>query len=380
MPGNPAAPISILHVVVPADVGGMQRVVEALAVGHRRRGHQVALAGVAMVPGRTEPPWLGALRAADVEVHAVETPGRRYRRERAAIGELCRTLHPDVVHTHGYRPDVVDAPAARRQGVPVVTTVHGFAGGDWKNRIYERLQLRAFRRFDAVVAVSRPLAEQLARAQVPRERIHLVPNAWAGKANSLSRAEARRALGAPAEGRLIGWVGRLSREKGPDVLVQALASLDGPPATAVMVGDGPELGALRAQAARLGVAGRIVWPGAVADAGRLFAAFDLFVLSSRTEGTPIVLFEAMAAGVPVVAAAVGGVPDVVTDGEATLVLPDDPRALAAAVQAALGDPARSREWAAAAGRRLATEFALDPWLDRYELVYRQAVAAAAGPR
>jgi glycosyltransferase involved in cell wall biosynthesis len=372
VPGNSSAPLSILHVVVPTEVGGMQRVVEALATGHRRRGHRVALAGVAMDPDREEPRWLGAVRAAGVEVHAVRTPGRQYGRERATIGELCRSLHPDVMHTHGYRPDVVDAPAARRLGVPVVTTVHGFTGGGWKNRIYEWLQIRAFRRFDAVVAVSRPLAERLARERVPGERLHLVPNAWAGKTEFAGRAEARTALGISADGPVIGWVGRFTREKGADVLLRALPLLARPPVTAVLVGDGPEQAALHAEAARLGLADRVVWPGAVPDAARLMRAFDVFVLSSRTEGTPIVLFEAIAAGVPVVAAAVGGVPDVVGEGEAALVPPENPGVLAAAVHSSIADPARSREWAAAALRRLATGFAVEPWLDRYELVYRQA--------
>lgn len=376
MLGNSAAPISILHVVVPTDVGGMQRVVEALAVGHRRRGHRVALAGVAMAPGRAQAPWLATLRAVDVDVHVVETPGRRYGSERAAIRELCRTLHPDVVHTHGYRPDVVDAPAARRQAVPVVTTVHGFTGGNWKNRLYEYLQVRTFRRFDAVVVVSRPLAAQLEGAGVPRTRIHLVPNAWAGEAASLTRSEARLALGVPADGHIIGWVGRLSHEKGPDVLVRAIAQLDRPPATAVIVGDGPELAALRAAATQLGVADRIVWPGAVPGAGRLMRAFDVFVLSSRTEGTPIVLFEAMASDVPVVTTDVGGIPDVVGDTEAVLVPSDAPQALASAIRGILSNRVLASERASAARRRLETRFAPGPWLDRYEAIYRGVLGAA----
>jgi glycosyltransferase involved in cell wall biosynthesis len=380
VPGNASAPLSILHVVVPTEVGGMQRVIEALAAGHRRRGHRVALAAVAMTAGRAEPPLLVSLRACDVDVHAVETPGRQYRRERAMIGELCRTVGADIVHTHGYRPDVVDAAGARRAGRHVVTTVHGFTGGGWKNRLYESLQVRAFRRFDAVVAVSRPLADRLARAGVPHDRLHLVPNAWAGPSDFASRAEARAALGVPAAGLVVGWVGRLNREKGADVLLRALPLLTRPPVTAVFVGDGAESAALQAEAARLGVADRVVWPGVVPNAGRLMRAFDVFVLSSRTEGTPIVLFEAIAAGVPVVATAVGGVPDVIGEGEAALVPSENPGALAAAVHSSLADLSRSGQWAAAAERRLASEFALEPWLDRYELVYRQALAAAASHR
>jgi len=354
----------------------MERVVEALAAGHQRRGHRVAVAAV-FTPGRAEPPLLASLRRSGVDVHPIQLPGRRYLRERVTIGRLCAALRPDVVHTHGYRPDVLDAGVARRYGAPVVTTVHGFTGGDWKNRLYEYLQVRAYRRFDAVVAVSRPMTEQLARAGVPAERIHCIPNAWAGEAPTLSRDAARRALGLPATGFVIGWVGRFSREKGPDVLVQAMPWLADLPVTAAMVGDGPARAAAQAQATRLGVADRIAWPGAVPDAARLLPAFDVFALSSRTEGTPIVLFEAMAAGVPVVASRVGGVPDVVGDAEAVLVPGENPRALADALRGVIADPASAGARAGAARRRLETEFAAEPWFEQYEGLYR-AVQKAPG--
>jgi glycosyltransferase involved in cell wall biosynthesis len=370
----------LLHVVAPDQVGGLERVVQALCAGQRRRGHRVALAGVVLMPGGGEPPLFDTLREADVEVHVIRAPGRHYLRERRAVGELCRALRPDVVHTHGYRPDVVDAGVARKRGVPVVTTAHGFAAGGWKNRFYERLQRRAFRRFDAVVAVSRPLWSLLARAGVAPARLHLVPNAWAGGGTSVSRADARRALGLPADGIQIGWVGRFSREKGADVLVRALPRLADVALAATMIGAGPELDRVRAEAATLGVADRIAWPGIVPDAAGLLEAFEVVVLSSRTEGTPIVLFEAMAAGVPVVATRVGGVPDVVGDAEALLVPPDDAAALAAAVRAVLADPAAAHARAIAARRRLATDFAVDPWLDRYEAVYETARTTAASDR
>jgi len=376
-----STPITVLHVLVPTEVGGLPRVVGALAAGHHERGHRIAVAGVMPEVGGVEAPLLASLRSVGVAVHAVEVPGRAYRRERGAIAALCRSLDPDIVHTHGYRPDVVDAAVARSLGFPVVTTVHGFTGSGWKNRVYERLQLRAFRRFDAVVAVSRPLADLLAAKGTPRQRIHLVPNAWAPRAPGAGRAEARRALGTRADGRLIGWVGRFDPAKGADVLVRAVGLLGDASVGAVMVGDGPERAACRAMAARLGIGERIAWPGVVPDAGRLLAAFDVFVLSSRTEGTPIVLFEAMSAGVPVVASCVGGVPDVVGNGEAVLVPADDPGALAAAVRAVLADPGAARSRADAARRRLASAFALDPWLDRYETVYEAARSVAlAGHR
>jgi glycosyltransferase involved in cell wall biosynthesis len=368
--------VVVLHVLAPAVFGGLERVVSALAAGHSAAGHDVH---VAVVVDREVAwhPFVECLAGGPVAVHELRPPPRGYRPERRAIADLCRSLRPDVVHTHGYRADVVDAPAARGLGIATVTTVHGFTGGGWRNRLYEALQVRAFRRFDAVVAVSRPLATQLARQGVPAGRLHTLPNAWLPGPPPLSRDEARRALGVPMGGRRIGFVGRLSREKGPDVFLDGCALLNDPSVAFSVIGDGRERAALERLAVARGLADRLTWHGAVPDAARLLRAFDVLVISSRTEGTPILAFEAMAAGVPLVAAAVGGVPDVVTADEAILVPPEEPEQLASALQQALGDPDRARQRASAASRRLGARFAAGPWLAAYEAVYRLATGGRA---
>src|SRR3989454_2285120 len=141
------APMSVLHVVAPGEVGGLERVVHLLAHGQVSAGDDVHVAAV-VDPACPHHPFLTTLASGGVTTHPIVLPGRAYRRERAAITELCRHLRPHVVHTHGYRADVLDAGAARRLGIPTVTTVHGFTGGGWKNRFYERLQRRAYRRVD----------------------------------------------------------------------------------------------------------------------------------------------------------------------------------------------------------------------------------------
>jgi glycosyltransferase involved in cell wall biosynthesis len=371
----------ILHVLAASTVGGLERVVESLAAGHRALTHRVCVA-VVLEPMESEHPFVRSLHGRDLEVVPIQVAARSYHAERAAIANLCDRLRPDVVHTHGYRADVVDAGVARRLGIATLTTVHGFTGGDWKNRLYELLQRRAFRRFDAVVAVSRPLGNALAADGVPRGRLHVIQNAWDGAVALLERPAARRALGVPDEGFRVGWVGRMSREKGPDVILQALALLGDAPVELSMLGDGEERTRLQSRGEVLGVAARTTWHGTVDEAAPLFPAFDVFVLSSRTEGTPMALFEAMAAGVPVVATTVGGVPDVVSAAEAILVPPDDPASLADAVRETLGNPAAARDRARAARRRLEREFAVQPWLERYETLYgtiRRRGAALAGP-
>jgi len=359
----------VLHVVAPGAFGGLERVVHLLALEQARAGEEVHVAAV-LDRATPDHPLLAALAAGGVTPHPIVLPGRAYWRERTAIRDLGRSLRPAVVHTHGYRPDLVDAGAARRLGIPTVTTVHGFTGGDWKNRLYERLQRRALRSFAAVVVVSRALGDRLMRDGVPGDRVHVIQNAWRETAPPLDRPAARRALGLAEDGFVVGWAGRLSGEKGPDVLVDALVHLTDVPLGVSMLGNGRDHRALAARARRLGVEPRLRWHGVVPDAGRRFAAFDVFVLSSRTEGTPIALFEAMAAGVPIVAARVGGVPDVVSPAEAALVAPDDPTALAAAIRAVHRDPAAARERAQRARERLLRDFTVPPWVDRYESIYR----------
>jgi glycosyltransferase involved in cell wall biosynthesis len=114
----------------------------------------------------------------------------------------------------------------------------------------------------------------------------------------------------------------------------------------------------------------------VPDAGQLFSAFDGFVLSSRTEGTPIVLFEAMRARTPIVATSVGGVPDVVSSNEAILVPPEDPAALAAALDRLVADPAAAQLRAQEAYRRLLAERNLDSWIRQHEVLYRTLTTPA----
>ena len=359
----------ILHILAPAAVGGLERVVGSLAAGHRALGHQVYVAAV-LEPPASNHPFVRDLIGRNVEVEPIEVAPRSYFAERRAIAQLCRRVRPDIIHTHGYHADVLDAGVGRRLGIPTATTVHGFTGGDWKNRLYERLQRRAFRRFDAVVAVSRPLGDALRDGGVSPDRLHVIPNAWGGAVSFLERPAARRELGLPPQGFRIGWVGRMKHEKGPDVMLEALALLRDAPVTLSMLGDGDMTAALRARADTLDVTTQTTWHGSLQEAASLLRAFDVFVLSSRTEGTPIVLLEAIAAGVPVVATTVGGVPDVVSAAEALLVPSDDPASLAAALRDTLANPDAAAVRARAAQRRLEREFAAQPWLARYETLYR----------
>ncbi len=354
--------------VAPAKIGGLERVVCGLAAGHAARGHETHVVAV-FTESFERHPFVQLCQDLGVRLVPMQVGRRRYFRERRQVAQILMKLQPDVVHSHSYRPDVIDAPVARRLGIPTVTTVHGFTGGPWKNRVYESVAQRAFRKFDAVVVVAAPIAERLVAGGVGAERIHVVRNAWVRTVKPLDRAAARRALGVGPGEFHIGWVGRMGREKGADIFIEALSKLEHIPFTASLVGDGPERPRLQRMAKRGKVAGRIHWHGRLDDAGRLFAAFDVFVLSSRTEGTPMALFEAMSCGVPVVATRAGGVPDVVSENEALLVPSEDPTALARAIGSVRADGAAASSRAIAARCRLESEFAVAPWLAAYERIY-----------
>lgn len=363
--------LRVLHVIAPASFGGLEQVVLQLAAGRAARGLPTEVF-ILLTEGSSTPTIVEMLERAGVRATVVRVAHRAYRKEQKAIRAAAEAFGADVVHTHGYHTDVLAPKPARAAGSALVSTAHGFASTDIKGRVFEWLQCRAWRRFNVVVAVSAPLQARLLRSGVPAGVVALCPNAWSGAA-SLDRTSARVRLGLAPSGRFVGWVGRLSLEKGADVMVRALAHL---PAEIglVMIGDGPERDALKQLANELGVASRITWAGAVQGAGQCMAAFDAFALSSRTEGTPMVLFEAMAAGVPIVATAVGGVPDVVSPAEASLVRSEAPEEFAAALgQVFTAAPAAAAR-ATAARKRLDERYALGPWLDRYEEFYRSATA------
>lgn len=364
----------ILHILVPAEAGGLETVVKWLASSQRRMGNDPHVAPIVLNEAVWES-FVQPLVESGVDVHPIPLAPRAYLQQRVKIGALCKTLRPDVIHTHGYRADVLHVGTARRLRIPAVTTVHGFVGGDRKNRLYERIQTFTFRRFDAVVAVSRLQMDDLIKSGLPEARLHLLPNAWGGVSDPLDPAEARRQLQVAEDRFHVGWVGRLSREKGPDVLIDGLSDLHDLPHVVSVVGDGPEGDSLKQQAAEAGVDQYIRWHGMVPDAARLLAGFDVLVLSSRTEGVPMVLLEAMSAAVPIVAAAVGGIPDVVTEKEALLVPPEDPQALAASIRDVAADPLGARARAEAARQRLLADFSMTQWVNRYDAVYRQVLSA-----
>jgi glycosyltransferase involved in cell wall biosynthesis len=326
-----ANPLVIAHVLPSFGLGGQERVALRLAQEQRAAG-QRALA-VSLAP-RPDGPLAAEFRGAGIEAHTVPKQGDGLDwglPERLA--ERFRKHEVTVVHAHNPQALIYAAPAGKAIGAAVIYTCHGqnslTRGRLWLTRVASLL-------IDAYVGVSPRIASRAQRyRECPEAKLHTIANgvdlsAFHPDAGALR--EVRSALGLPEQAWVVGTVGRLVADKDPGLLLRAAAPLLGPDARLVFVGDGPLAPELRALAAAHGIGRWVSLLGARQDVPRLLAAFDVFALSSRTEGLPLALLEAMAVGLPIVATAVGGVPDVVrNDFSAKLV----PSAAEAALRAGL---------------------------------------------
>ncbi len=367
----PSGNAKVLHAIAPGPVGGAESAVLGLGAGLSELGVEVVLAVLA---DASSGPFIEEARAQGRQVEVIPAAGRSYHRDWSGLRRVARAHAVNLVHTHGYRADMMGFLAARSARLPVVATAHGFTGGDSRNRLNQWLGMAALRRDDAVIAVSKPLAQGLESMGVPSDRIVTIPNAWRPPLDApLTRAEARTRLGVLGDGPVLGWVGRLSHVKGADIALDALAQLQHNSARLVFVGDGPERSALEGQAGQLGVGDRVRFVGMVPAASAILPAFDALVLSSRSEGTPMVLLETIHAGVPIVAFAVGGVPELVTEATGMLVAPGDPAALAAAMDHVVSHSGAARERAAAARARVEEHFSPRQWVSRHLAVYQRVM-------
>lgn len=361
----------VLHLTPVGDAGGALTVVGALATGLHAAGVPVHVVG--LVGNRPSQPWLEGLAATGIRTHAVALRSRGYSAETAEVRAIAREVGASIIHSHVYQANFVGW-RATGHGIAHVATAHGFTGGSWKNRAYEALSRWIMARTDATIAVSAPLAASLARAGVSADRLHTVANVLQPAA-PLSREAARQRLGLPHEGRIVGFIGRLSHEKGADLLVRA-APLLPEGVTVALIGDGPERQDLEALAASLGPAlgasRQVRFLGLQQDAGQLLTAFDVVCLPSRTEGTPMVLLEALAAQVPAVAFAVGGIPDVLRTAPSLLAPPGDIAALAAAITTQLDHPSDAVALVRAIAASRATTHSPDAWITAHRQIYAEA--------
>lgn len=357
----------ILFVADSLALGGAERVMLDIAAGLVDRSEMVCIAVSAAGPLGIEAARVGV----DVVVLGAGLVKRRTdERFTAALGELIRARRPHLVHTHMYASTVAACSALGDDRAALIVHEHSEAG--WRDAAARALAREAYRRADAIIAVSEAIATRLRRVdQVHPRKVRVVANVLPRSTPHLSGRKVPNWYT-----NTIGIVARLTPEKGVDVFVAAAAEVSRrlPHVHAVVVGDGPDADRLHRLAAEL--AAPVQFLGMRPDGARLISGFDVAVVSSFTEGTPLVVLEAMAAGVPLVSTAVGGIPTQVShEVEALLVPPRDVTALAQACIRLLVDRSLAQRLARAANRRWQLQPSREAQLCAIENIYQEAIFA-----
>lgn len=317
--------------------------------------------------------WAAELEALHVPVVALGRQPGFQPSLAVQIARLIKANDIDVVHCHHYSPYVYGLIASRLANVRLVFTEHGrLSDGapSQKRRLVNPLLSMLGGR---VCAVSADLKQHMAAEGFPARRIKVVYNGIdpGHRPTSLERHAAREALGVPRGAFVTGTVGRLDPVKNLPAMLRAHALLveKHPDTRAVIVGDGPERGALEALAAELGIADSVVFTGYRSDVRALMAAFDVYLNTSTYEGVSLTILEAMASSLPVVATPVGGNPEVVIDQETGLLVPGNARAIADAISLLCLDTRRRRLMGDAGRWRVIRHFSIARMVDDYASAY-----------
>jgi len=352
--------MKILFVLHSHSYGGAEMHLSELACGLSAHGHSVAFAG----PGDS---WLAQrFRTAGLACYHLPMHGFFDAWSLLMLARAARRWGAELIHGHLTRGAFYAGLGGRLAGVPVVATAHSTNAG------------KHFGRADRIIAVSAAVAGFLVAQGYDPRRISVVHHGVADPLRLPPHPVLRAALGLPAETVLCGIVARLVRAKGQDLAIDALADCPDLLHLVLIGDDSTSWGrAMRARAAAVGVADRVHFLGFRDAAPQWMRELDLVLAPSRREALSLTLAEAAAVGLPVIAARVGGIPEVVADGETGLLVPaEDAAALAAALVRLAADPGLRGRLGAQGRARYLSQFSLETMVDGTEAVYRQVLGKA----
>jgi glycosyltransferase involved in cell wall biosynthesis len=368
--------LKILH-IARAPLGGLFRHVLDLARGQATRGHRVGLIVDSLTGGARADAVLAEL-APQLALGVARVPIARHLSlgDFAAwqfVGRRIATLDPDVLHGHGAKGAALARLAPHKNGAIRVYTPHGgslvYAPGTLAGGFYRSAERLLIGRTDLFLFESSYIAAEFSnKIGAPRALVRVVRN-------GVSEAEFIPVT-ANREATDLVCVGELRSVKAFDVLIEALAVLkqSGRRLSATIVGDGPDSAQLAALAQRRGVAGQVRFAGH-RPAREAFAMGKILVVPSRAESLPYIVLEAAAAGIPIIATRVGGIPEIFGDEARHLITADDRSALAQAIGEAIDDPARMERLARALKARVSAEFCVNSMVENGLAAYREALAA-----
>jgi glycosyltransferase involved in cell wall biosynthesis len=376
--------LKVLALIDHLAMGGAELLLSKFAAGAPAAGISYSVACLSDLGGNPAGEPLRALGIQPVKLNCPERLGPK------ALLEVRRHIaqvDPEIVHTHLGSADMLGSIAARTLGVPAVSTLHNALWGRDRREQSRSSLAAAARRFGCarVIAVSRHArAEYLARGWDKPERVVTIHNGIDVTPEPGSGRALRAELGLAPDDLVIGMVSALRPVKGHAVAVEALKLLleRVPRARLLIAGQGQMYEAIMRQAADLG--DTVVMAGRRGDVMRVFDAVDVCLHPSYADSFPGAVIEAMAASVPVLATAVGGIPEQVVDGETGMLVPAPPTAasIADGLERLLGDPELRRSMGAAARRRYEAELTGGPWVARTRTLYDEILAerAQAGGR
>jgi glycosyltransferase involved in cell wall biosynthesis len=399
-PGLAPAPVPaagrlpVLFVITATDFGGTENFVEQLVAGLDRDRFAPVVCSLCP-PGRAGQRIAGA--GIPVETLGMASRPRPWQLAAGAwrLARLIERRQVALVHALLYRANVVAAVACRlARHRPVLVWGQHSQVATSEGWLAATAARWARPSADRIVAVAEAVKESLAASErIPRERIAVIGNGvdadrfrppLAGIGSVLASRALRARLKVEPEALLVGAVGRLAPEKGLSFLVEALAVLRRArnlPAALLLAGDGPERPILERQAERLGLAGQVRFLGFQRQLETFYPALDVLAMPSLEEASPMALLEAMACGCPVVASAVGGVPEILDQGRCGLLVePASPVALAGALARLAADPALRRHLATEARTRILESYDLPAMIRRHEELYLSLLAPDAAGR
>lgn len=370
--------MKVLHIIDSGGVYGAETMLLNLMREQVRLGMKPVLASIG-THGEGEKPVEAAAHRLDLRVRPFRMrPGPNW----AGAFKILRFAHQEqfsILHSHGYKGNILLGLVPRKvRGFPLVATLHGWTwvGGCNRMLIYEWLDAFSLRFADRVVLVNQMMTQHPRLRRFSPGSIEVVENGIPLDGTPGEGHLRTDILEFTQKGFILGAVGRLSPEKGFDILLSGMASLvgEGFDLRLVILGEGGQRKELSRQIMSLGLTGRVLMPGYVADAKHYLAHFDLFILPSLAEGLPMVLLEAMAAAVPIVASRVGGIPVVLDQGRAgLLVKPRDVASLVAGIRAVVEDPQSARQRCSVALDRATSLYSTKVMGERYLTIYRQII-------
>ncbi len=378
-----------MRVIARLNMGGPALHVSYLTRGLEPRGYDTTLLAGELAHGEDSMAFVANELGVEVvhvpQLHREISPVHDPVSVRRLVEEI-RRVRPHILHTHTAKAGAVGRIAALLAGdarPPVVVhTYHGHVLHGYfdplRTQVFRETERALARSTTRLIAVGPEVRDDLVRLGVaPADKftvIRLGIDLDSRVLRGEGRADLRRLMGVPEDRFVIGWIGRMTGIKRVPDILRAFAELRarGVEATLCLVGDGPERETAELLASRLGIIRDVLFVGYQRDVAPYYAFFDAFVLASANEGTPVVAIEALAAARPVVSTRVGGVPDVVTDGEDGILVPEgDVSGLAAALERLADDPELRARFGAYGRAHVVPRYDVERLVDDVDRLYRE---------